>query len=38
VPDGLDLTRYSLVDVSIEPYDGDPVHSRDSVVQGQLTT
>lgn len=38
VPDGLDLTRYSLVDVSIEPFDGDPVHSRDSVVQGQLTT
>ena len=38
IPDGLDLTRYTVVDVSLEPFDGDPVHSRDSVVRGQLST
>jgi hypothetical protein len=38
VPAGLDLSRYSLVDVSIEPYDGDPVHSTDSVVRGELSS
>jgi hypothetical protein len=36
IPDGLDLDQYRVVDVSIEPYDGDPVHSRDSVVRGEL--
>lgn len=36
IPDGLDLSQYRVVDVSIEPYDGDPVHSRDSVVRGEL--
>jgi hypothetical protein len=38
IPDGLDLRRYSVVDVSLEPLDGDPVHSRDSVVRGELST
>jgi hypothetical protein len=38
VPDGLDLSRYRVVDVSLEPFDGDPVHSRDSVVRGELRT
>jgi hypothetical protein len=38
VPEGLDLRQYSVVDVSLEPLDGDPVHSRDSVVRGELTT
>jgi len=38
VPDGLDLSQYRLVDVSLEPFDGDPVHSRDSVVRGELAT
>jgi hypothetical protein len=38
IPDGLDLSQYSVVDVSLEPLDGDPVHSRDSVVRGELTT
>jgi hypothetical protein len=38
VPDGLDLSQYSVVDVSIEPYDGDPLHSTDSVVRGELST
>ncbi|MCZ3390070.1 MAG: anti-sigma factor [Actinomycetia bacterium] len=38
IPDGLDLARYTIVDVSLEPFDGDPVHSRDSVVRGELST
>ncbi|MEO8107171.1 MAG: anti-sigma factor, partial [Actinomycetes bacterium] len=38
IPDGLDLSRYTLVDVSLEPLDGDPVHSTDSVVRGELAT
>jgi Anti-sigma-K factor rskA len=38
VPEGLDLRQYSVVDVSLEPLDGDPVHSRDSVVRGELST
>ena len=37
VPPGLDLSKYRVVDVSIEPFDGDPLHSRNSVVRGQLT-
>lgn len=36
IPDGIDLTRYDLVDISDEPYDGDPAHSGDSIVRGQL--
>ena len=27
---------YRTVDVSLEPDDGDPVHSRDSIIRGQL--
>jgi hypothetical protein len=38
IPDGLDLSRYTVVDVSLEPLDGDPVHSTDSVVRGELST
>ena len=38
VPEGLDLSQYRLVDVSLEPFDGDPVHSQDSVVRGELAT
>ncbi|GAA2982732.1 hypothetical protein JOD63_002461 [Microbacterium terrae] len=37
VPDGVDLDEYSLVDVSVEPIDGDPAHSGDSIVRGELT-
>lgn len=37
LPAGLDLETYSLVDVSEEPFDGDPTHSGDSVVRGGLT-
>lgn len=37
VPDGLDLSRYDLVDVSSEPYDGNPAHSGQSILRGQLS-
>lgn len=36
IPDGIDLARYDLVDVSAESYDGDPAHSGDSIVRGRL--
>jgi hypothetical protein len=38
VPPGLDLRRLSVVDVSLEPYDGNPAHSRNSLVRGALRT
>jgi hypothetical protein len=37
LPSGLDLTQYPVVDVSHEPYDGDPAHSADSIARGVLT-
>lgn len=37
IPDGLDLAEFPVVDVSAEAYDGDPAHSGDSIVRGQLT-
>ncbi len=36
VPNGIDPARFSLVDVSREPVDGEPAHSGDSIVRGQL--
>ena len=36
IPDGVDLSEYDLVDISFEPVDGDPTHSGDSIVRGQL--
>lgn len=36
IPDGIDLTEYPIVDVSLEPVDGDPAHSGDSIVRGAL--
>ena len=36
LPDDLDLTRFSVIDVSQEPDDGDPAHSGDSIVRGEL--
>jgi len=36
VPDAVDTSRFSVVDVSIEPTDGDPGHSSNSVVRGRL--
>lgn len=37
IPPGVDLSEYDLVDISFEPIDGDPAHSGDSIVRGQLT-
>jgi len=37
VPGGLDLTAYPVLDVSDEPYDGDPAHSADSLARGKLS-
>jgi hypothetical protein len=36
VPAGLDLTDFAVVDVSEEPFDGDPAHSGDSIIRGIL--
>lgn len=36
VPPGLDLTTYDQVDVSREPYDGDPAHSQQSLARGRV--
>lgn len=38
VPDTIDTDRFSVVDVSVEPLDGDPGHSAESVVRGALAT
>ncbi|QXG74486.1 anti-sigma factor [Modestobacter sp. L9-4] len=37
LPDGLDLSAYPVVDVSVEPLDGDPQHSGVSVARGSLS-
>jgi hypothetical protein len=37
LPSGLDLTQYPIVDISQEPYDGDPAHSAESIARGVLT-
>ncbi|TQN35656.1 anti-sigma-K factor RskA [Blastococcus colisei] len=36
LPAGLDLEQFPLVDVSVEPLDGDPTHSGVSVARGEL--
>jgi hypothetical protein len=36
VPAGVDLATYPVVDVSAEPDNGDPNHSGDSIVRGEL--
>jgi len=36
VPAGLDLAAYDQVDVSREPFDGDPAHSKTSLARGQV--
>ena len=38
VPPGLDLSRYSAVDVSLQPMNGSPLHSSNSAVRGLITT
>ncbi|MEU6405944.1 anti-sigma factor [Streptomyces sp. NPDC046985] len=34
VPENIDLSEYSVVDVSIQPYNGKPDHSGKSIVRG----
>ncbi|MGY1837110.1 anti-sigma factor [Blastococcus sp. SYSU DS0510] len=36
LPAGLDLEEYPIVDISVEPLDGDPTHSGVSVARGVL--
>jgi anti-sigma-K factor RskA len=36
LPAGLSIRSYPVVDVSVEPLDGDPAHSADSVARGVL--
>jgi anti-sigma-K factor RskA len=38
VPAGLDLSRYSAVDVSLQPMNGSPLHSSNSAVRGVIAT
>lgn len=38
VPEGVEMTDYPYVDVSLEPDDGDPQHSGDSVLRADLPT
>ncbi|WLQ07187.1 anti-sigma factor [Arthrobacter oryzae] len=38
IPEGLDLAEYPIVDVSNEPFDGNPAHSSDSIARGELAT
>jgi hypothetical protein len=37
LPTGIDLSAYPVVDVSVEPLDGDPAHSGVSVARGSLS-
>jgi len=37
IPAGYDVAEYPIVDVSVEPRDGVPTHSGDSVTRGVLT-
>ncbi|KQO96756.1 hypothetical protein ASF30_16815 [Leifsonia sp. Leaf264] len=36
VPNSIDVEQFSVVDISEEPADGNPAHSGDSIVRGQL--
>ncbi len=37
LPDGMDMNRFPVVDISVEQFDGDVTHSADSVVRGELS-
>lgn len=37
IPEGIDLDEFDVVDVSVEPDDGNPAHSGVSVLRGGLT-
>jgi hypothetical protein len=36
VPEGVDVGAFPIVDVSLEPFDGDPTHSGDSIARGTI--
>lgn len=36
LPKNVNLGRYSNIDISVEPFDGDPLHSADSLARGPL--
>ncbi len=36
IPDGIDPSQYPIIDVSIEPTDGVPTHSKVSIIRGIL--
>jgi hypothetical protein len=36
VPPGLSIADYPVVDISLESYDGDPSHSKNSLMRGEL--
>ena len=38
LPAGLDLSAYPVVDVSVEPIDGNTLHSGASILRGTLDT
>jgi hypothetical protein len=38
IPDGLDLSQYPIVDISVEPLDGNPAHSGDSILRGTISS
>ncbi len=36
IPEGVDVSEFPIVDVSLEPADGEPTHSGNSIVRGTL--
>jgi len=36
IPQGVDVGSFPIVDVSLEPFDGDPTHSGDSIARGTI--
>jgi hypothetical protein len=36
VPPGLSITDFPVIDISLESYDGDPSHSKNSLMRGEL--
>jgi hypothetical protein len=37
VPAGIELSAFPVVDISVEPFDGDPSHSGNSLLRGELS-
>lgn len=36
IPDGISIAQFNIVDISAQEFNGDPSHSRDSVLRGTL--